>query len=339
MNHRSIITITLTLVSLSIANAETPKPLIAIPDFINRTGDHATRVAPGNYKEKNVRVITETSKESSVTDGVRTERERTEDIYEKQLERDIEFAPGDWKLPEQASLVAADAVAKVLIDSGKFRILNRSNIGLITIDSERVFAATSGNQDGLVKVSREKNAQYLIIGAVSSFRIDLMEGKAYGVKRRLYSTRVNLDIRIVDVDTTETIHQSNPSKKVSINIPQGMTSFTQIYDWEVVLRSAVAEAAPEIISSISTGTGSSTPADSLVKIDFATTPPGADIIIDGDFAGNTPATLSIPAKRIRLRLQKQGHQAWENDVMPREGMRISPTLEPVPAPPASVTSE
>lgn len=322
-----------------IVSAQNDKPLVAVPAFSDRTGEHATRVAPGTYREKNVKVGSDRSFESAEKDGKYSEKESQRDVYEKQLERDIEFAPGDWKLPAQASLVAADAVSSALQTSGKFRILDRTTGGTKALGNERTFAAISGSNDDLIKICREKNAQFLVVGAISSFRIDEREGVAYGVTRRLFSTRVNMDLRVIDVASTEIVYQANPSKTVNAQIPEGMTKFSDVYDWERVLRTAVSEAASEMTTKLAQSTGSEPPPESTVKVNLKTTPPGADILIDGDFAGNTPSELAVPARRFRLKLQRQGYQPWENDIMPREGMSISPALEPTPKAPAPPAQE
>lgn len=314
--------------------AQNVKPLVAVPAFIDRTGEHATRIAPGTYREKNVKVGSDRSLETSAKDGKYSEKESVRDVYEKQLERDIEFAPGEWKLPQQASLVAADAVSSALQTSGKFRILDRTTGGMKAVGNERVFAATSGGNDDLIKICREKNAQFLVVGAISSFRIDKREGVAYGVTRRLFSTRVNMDLRVIDVASTEVVYQDSPSKTVNVQLPEGMSEFSEVYDWESVLRSAVSEAASEMYMKLAQATGAVPQAESTVKVSLSTTPSGADILIEGDFAGNTPSELAVPARRFRLKLQRQGYQPWENEVLPREGMSISPVLELIPKPPS-----
>lgn len=322
-----------------LAAAQNNKPLVAVATFANRTGDHATRVVPGAYREKNVKIGSDRTKETSAKDGNYTEKESTRDVYEKQLERDIEFALGDWKLPSQASLVAADAVSSALQTSGKFRVLDRTTVGFRAVDNERTFAALSGANDELIKICREKNAQFLVVGAVSSFRIDKREGVAYGVRRRLYSTRVNMDIRVIDVGSTEVVYHGSPSKTVKVQLPEGVSEFSEVYDWESVLRTAVAEAGSEMAKKLAQSTGAEPVPEATVTVKLSTTPPGADILIDGDFAGNTPAELAVPARRFQLKLQRQGYQTWENSIIPREGMNISPALEPVPKAPAPVPAE
>lgn len=321
-------------INLDAQDKSTEPPLVAIPAFADRTGDHATRVAPGTYREKNVNVGNDTTREASTNEGKSLETSSSRDVYEKQLERDIEFAPGDWKLPQQASLVAADAVTAAFKNSGKFRVLDRSTSGLKLIDNERLFAATSGADDSLIKVCREKNASFLVVGALTSFRVDTREGVVYGVNRRSINTRVSMDIRVTDVASTEIVYQAAPTKDVKIQLPEGVTSFTEVYDWEKVLRTAVEEAADEMIKKVAQGTGVEAPSEPSTLISISTEPPGADILIDGDFVGNTPAEIEVPSRRIQIQLKRQGYQIWENQVMPKNEMKISPALLPLPEPPS-----
>ncbi len=312
-------------------------PLVAVPAFADRTGDHATRVAPGTYREKNVNVGRDTTRESFTKEGKSVETSTSRDVYEKQLERDIEFAPGDWKLPQQASLVAADAVSSVLKSSGKFRILDRSTSGLKLIDNERSFELTSGSDESLIKICREKNASFLVVGALTSFRVDTREAVAYGVNRRTINTRVSMDIRVTDVGSTEIVYQAAPSKDVKIQLPEGVTSYTEVYDWEKVLRAAVEEAADDMIKKLAQGMGAEPLAEPSVLISVSTDPPGADILIDGDFIGNTPAEIEVPSRRFQMQLKRQGFQVWENAVTPKKGMNISPVLLPETKPPAVIS--
>lgn len=322
-----------------LAVAQLDKPLVAVPAFVDRTGDHATRVAPGTYREKNVKVGSDRSLERSEKDGKYSEKESERDVYEKQLERDIEFSPGDWKLPAQASLVAADAVSSALQSSGKFRILDRSTAGGNAIESEKKFGWSTGSNDDLIKMCREKGAQFLVVGAISSFRIEKRAAEAYGVERRLILTKINLDIRVIDVQSTEVVYQGNPSETVKMQIPAGVTEFTEAYDWEGALRTAVMNSASAMATKLAQATGAEPQAELTVKVTLSSSPAGADILIDGDFAGNTPAEIAVPARRFQLKLQRQGYQPWENQIMPREGMSISPALEPMPKAPTSPPQE
>lgn len=67
-----------------------------------------------------------------------------------------------------------------------------------------------------------------------------------------------------------------------------------------------------------------------VDVTVDSTPPGADILVDGVFRGNTPAVVPLPVREITLRIQRQGYQPWEQTLVPSSEMHIKPALEPLP---------
>jgi len=46
-------------------------------------------------------------------------------------------------------------------------------------------------------------------------------------------------------------------------------------------------------------------------LDLSSTPVGADITIDGDFVGNTPSTVKVPAGNHAVSIEMAGFQPWE----------------------------
>lgn len=66
--------------------------------------------------------------------------------------------------------------------------------------------------------------------------------------------------------------------------------------------------------------------EALVEVMVDSDPPGADVLVDGIFRGTTPCTLRLPSRRLPLRLELPGHQAWERVLIPEAGMRIKPPL-------------
>jgi hypothetical protein len=64
-------------------------------------------------------------------------------------------------------------------------------------------------------------------------------------------------------------------------------------------------------------------------------PAGADVLIDGVFRGTTPLKLSVPARQVKIRIERQGFIAWERVLVPRADMPIKPALIAIPAPVAA----
>ena len=52
------------------------------------------------------------------------------------------------------------------------------------------------------------------------------------------------------------------------------------------------------------------PALGKVKVIFNSTPIGADIVIDGQFKGNTPLELYLPNKEMTISIEQAAHHSW-----------------------------
>jgi hypothetical protein len=50
------------------------------------------------------------------------------------------------------------------------------------------------------------------------------------------------------------------------------------------------------------------------EVEVVSTPPGADIVIDGSFVGSTPSTLAAVAGQHQVVLKKRGFQPWERRI-------------------------
>jgi hypothetical protein len=58
---------------------------------------------------------------------------------------------------------------------------------------------------------------------------------------------------------------------------------------------------------------------------------GADIEIDGDFVGNTPSTVSVPAGQHTITVKKKGYAEWSRAMnVSGSGVHLSADLEVAP---------
>lgn len=247
---------------------------------------------------------------------------------------------GESRLPDNAGDIAADVVSQTLTSSGHFRVLNRASFTLQQIDEERAFSATAASSSGdFMKLCRELNAQFLVTGAISNFRVDKREAVAYGVKRRLFATRITLDLRVTDVATGELAYQASPQKTVTTQVPAGVTEMTDINDWEAILRAVIAEASDEMVSQIARRTGAIVANAEEIELDVSSKPEGADIMIDGDFVGNTPSKILTTKGRHKMQIELQGYQTWERNINASQGMKVAPVLEKIPVAPAATKDD
>lgn len=81
-------------------------------------------------------------------------------------------------------------------------------------------------------------------------------------------------------------------------------------------------APPTATPSPEASTADSTPAPSAVKLQVDSTPPGADIEVDGDFVGNTPSDVQVTEGEHAVAVKKTGFKGWERKLKVSVGSRI-----------------
>ena len=63
----------------------------------------------------------------------------------------------------------------------------------------------------------------------------------------------------------------------------------------------------------------------------SSTPPGAEIELDGSFVGSTPSIISMPVGDHQLTIKKKGYKGWERKIKATLGsIKVEAELEPEP---------
>lgn len=315
-------------------NYSTPtaeKPIIAVPLFSNRTKTQTKRIAPGSYTSK-------AKYEATVRLDVDANAENSRYIDKMQ----VEYADGEWQLPDEAAEMATDATTSAIVSTGRFHVLSRSTPALQSVDSELLYQATNGSTAATQVFStlQDCNAKYLLLGRLNRFRVDKTEGVAYGVKRCQIITSVSVDMQLIDVNTMQVIASENSQERIVMRIPEGVTNLTGIYDWESVMREAISRCVPKFLSKIATTPGTQDtvePAAPMVDVSVTSTPDGADIEFNGNFVGNTPCTITLPATTGVITISAPGYETWRKQIRPAAGLKIAPKLQEKKAPTAPIT--
>ena len=109
-----------------------------------------------------------------------------------------------------------------------------------------------------------------------------------------------------------------------ITIPQG-TEITAFADGDMHLDMARFGAAPP------TGAAASVIASAPASLSIASTPPGADIEVDGGFVGNTPSTVSLAPGSHQIVVKKKGFADWNKTLNITGGsVSLNAELEQIP---------
>jgi hypothetical protein len=119
-------------------------------------------------------------------------------------------------------------------------------------------------------------------------------------------------------------------KGKDITIPQG-TEITAFVDGDMHLNMARFEGAP----------ASAAPAaQAQASLSVDSTPPGADIEVDGAFVGNTPSTVNVEPGTREITVKKNGFADWTRKLNVTGGsIHLSADLEAAPAPAPQPTAQ
>jgi len=80
-------------------------------------------------------------------------------------------------------------------------------------------------------------------------------------------------------------------------------------------------APPKMPEPVATSSG-----QAIMRIE--STPPGADIELDGAFAGNTPSEVGLPAGEHTIKITKFGYKPWERKIRTSIGtVKLAAELE------------
>jgi hypothetical protein len=91
-------------------------------------------------------------------------------------------------------------------------------------------------------------------------------------------------------------------------IPKG-TEITAYVNGSMVLDRAKFEPAPASTPGIAAASSQTNPANA--QLDIVSNPAGAEISVDGNFVGDTPSNLTIPAGVHTISITKHGFKPWE----------------------------
>jgi hypothetical protein len=119
-----------------------------------------------------------------------------------------------------------------------------------------------------------------------------------------------------------------------ITIPKG-TEITAYINGDMKLELAKFQQPGTVNSIQTTGAISIAPvAVSSAKIQLESTPPGADIQLDGSFVGNTPSDVQVPEGEHGIVIKKAGFKDWERKLKVSAGstIRLDAEMEKLPNP-------
>ena len=113
-----------------------------------------------------------------------------------------------------------------------------------------------------------------------------------------------------------------------ITIPKG-TEITAFINGNAPLDPAKFQPQPPAQSVSTAGAATNVkPTEADVKVEVSSTPDGADVLVDGNFVGNTPSSVGVLPGDHVITVKKVGYRAWERKVAISSGhVKLAAELE------------
>lgn len=118
---------------------------------------------------------------------------------------DASYATVSGTIPSKdAARNFSDYMTNDFVQSGKFRILDRSYWEESDIEEQIVRERSYGNQES-IKLGQKLGADYMIVGSIEDFDTTPTVLKMYGANSKVYETQFAIQVRVIEVATSDII--------------------------------------------------------------------------------------------------------------------------------------
>ncbi len=111
-----------------------------------------------------------------------------------------------------------------------------------------------------------------------------------------------------------------------ITLPKG-TEFTAYVNGDIKLDIAKFQPVAAPRQDLSASSHDQSASSTFAKLQIGSTPPGADIEVDGSFVGSTPSEVQVAEGDHTVVVKKSGFKSWERKLKSSSGSSVSLNAE------------
>jgi curli biogenesis system outer membrane secretion channel CsgG len=224
----------------------------------------------------------------------------------------------------------ADYVVDELVNTGLFEVVEREKLASVT---REIGLSQSGMVDpaGASQMGRLLGARYVLTGRVISMSAEEKAFSGYGINTTNTILTLSVSVRVVNGETGSIEFSGRTSAQRTINQAGGL-SVRSSNAYGGLAEDAAVKVVAEIVKSgrfNAASTGGAAPIRAkLVRVAVESSPPGADVEVDGIFYGNAGETLRLPEGLHLVKISLGGRRAWEKKVQISDGFKLKAVLPP-----------
>jgi len=115
-----------------------------------------------------------------------------------------------------ASRKFSEFMTNDFVQSGKFRVLDRSYWEESNLEEKIIRERSYGNQES-IKLGQKLGADYMVVGDIEAFDITPIQQKMYGASTATYATQFDIHVRVIEVSTSDIIWSNDFSQTLDQN--------------------------------------------------------------------------------------------------------------------------
>lgn len=235
----------------------------------------------------------------------------------------VDFTDHTGKRLRNIDQVSTEILSTLLHNTGNFIVVERAKLQSIITEQGFTMSGLVDSTKNAVQVGKLLGADFLITGSILTYGEKTVTFKGYGISTEKILTELNLNLKILDVNTGNIEYASLLSAQDEVLNTDNNTTKSDLNE-RVLLKKALESGVKEITVQIEAKKRS---IPEKVNVQFFSTPEGADVEIGNVFYGNTPITLKLNPGLHQVRISHANYEPWEKTINAYEGLEVKAVLE------------
>lgn len=235
----------------------------------------------------------------------------------------VDFTDHTGKKLPNIDQVSTEILSTILHNTGNFIVVERAKLQSIITEQGFTMSGLVDSTKNGVQIGKLLGADFLITGSILTYGEKTVKFKGYGISTEKILTELNLNLKILDVNTGNIVYASLLSAQNEVLNTANNTTKSDLNE-RVLLQKALESGVEEIIVQMEAKKRS---VPERVDVQFYSTPEGADVEIGNVFYGNTPITLKLNPGLHQVRISHANYEPWEKTINAYEGLEVKVVLE------------
>lgn len=235
----------------------------------------------------------------------------------------VDFSDHTGKKLRNIDQASTEILSTLLHNTGNFIVVERAKLQSIITEQGFTMSGLVDSTKNAVQVGKLLGADFLITGSILTYGEKTVTFKGYGISTEKILTELNLNLKILDVNTGNIEYASLLSAQDEVLNTANNRTKSDLNE-RVLLQKALESGVHEIKVQMEAEKRS---VPEKVNVQFCSTPESADVEIGNVFYGNTPITLKLTPGLHQVRISHANYEPWEKTINAYEGLEIKAVLE------------